>query len=116
MVTVLFWGQDGTWWQFVMLADTGADYTLMSQDDAMILGIPNVSQGHKGEITLTTAGGGSIPGFLHDAVARIAGTDVHIPVRIAFSRQPAPRLFGRPDATREFVLAFDSQSTHLLRD
>ncbi len=116
MLSPLFWGRDGTWWQFPMLADTGADHTLMPEADAWVLGIPDVSQGHIGDITLTTADGGSITAFLHPLMARIPGTDVYIAAFVAFSGQARSRLLGRPDATREFVLAFDSRSTHLLRD
>jgi hypothetical protein len=116
MVNIIISARDGTWHSFTMLADTGADSTVMPEEDAQTLGIPNIAEGHEGEITLDPVGGGSIPAFLHRLAARVPGTSVHIPLLVAFSPQVRSRLLGRPDITREFVIAFDSQATHLLRD
>jgi predicted aspartyl protease len=116
MVNIFISARDASWQSFTMLADTGADYTLMPEVDAQILGIPNIAEGHEGKITLTAVGGGSVTAFLHRLVARVPGTSVHITLLVAFSPEVRSRLYGRADMTREFVIAFDSHATHLLRD
>jgi hypothetical protein len=108
--------RDGTWQEFPVVADTGADMTLMPRSDASRLGISDIERGYVQEGTLGTAGLGSVTAFFHRFLATVPGSEIHFPVLVGFSPNTRCRLFRRSAMAREFVLVFDSQATHFLRD
>lgn len=101
--------------EFAMLADTGADGTLMPEHEAPKLGIPDITLGYIRKRDFGTAGLGKITAYFHRLLATVPGSAVWFPLLIGFSPDLRSRLFGRADMLREFVLAFDSRATYFLR-
>ena len=116
MVRIAFLARDGTPQEIPMLADTGADLTLMPEIYAIRLGIPDIEQGYVRNRTLGTAGLGSVTAYFHRFWATVPESGVHFPILIGFSRDTRSRLLGRRDMVREFAIAFDSRATYFLRD
>ncbi len=114
MVPVFMSPGHGTWQPFIMLADTGADDTLMPEGDAGGLGICDVTSGVFAE--LGTACDGKVGAYFHCLLAFVPGIDVRFPVVVGFSRGTSSRLLGRADMVTEFAVAFDSKAAYFLRD
>lgn len=116
MVRIVFLARDGTQQEIPMVADTGADLTLMPEGYAVTLGIPDIKKGYVRKRTLRTAGLGLVTAYFHRFWATVPESGIHFRVLVGFSRGTRSRLFGRGDMVGEFAVAFDSRATYFMRD
>lgn len=98
-------GEDRNWKSFLMYVDSGADTTLLTKDDANLLGI-DLYRGIK-----IPVGGilkGTIDGYEHNLKIRIADQEFRSSVIFADSNE-TPRLLGRKDIFEKFRVCFDEK-------
>lgn len=116
VVRMVFVARDGTPQEIPMVADTGADLTLMPESYAPTLGIADIEDGYVEKTTLGTAGLGSVTAYFHRFWVSVPDSNVYFPMLVGFSRETRSRLLGRRDMVREFVIVFDSRATYFLGD
>lgn len=116
IVKLLLRARDKRWVRFLVVADTGADATLMPESDATVLGIPDITYAPVDVRPMTGVGNASVTAFFHAVRATIRGSGAYFPILVGFSPDIRTRLFGRPDMLKQFVIAFDSRATYFMRD
>ncbi len=116
VVELLLRARDKRWLRFLVVADTGADATLMSESDAALLGIPDITYSAVDVQTMTGIRNASLTAYFHRIRATVRGSGADFPMLVGFSPDVGTRLFGRPDMLKQFVIAFDSGATYFMRD
>lgn len=116
MVELLLRARDGTWVSFLVVADTGADATLMPASHAPALGIADVCYACVEQRKLRCPGTEVVTAFFHRIRATIRGSGIEFLLLVGFSPEIDTPLFGRPDMLAEFPVAFDSKATYFMRD
>ena len=95
-------GKNKTWQGFLMFVDSGTDTTLLTREDALLLGIDYRSGKY------TQVGGinrGFIDGYAHKLKVRLCDQEFKAEIIFADSDE-TPRLLGRQDIFKKFQVCF----------
>jgi len=95
---------------FLVLVDSGAEFSLFTKSDAELLGI-NIQQGEKVNIGGVT--GDKFSAFIHPVIIKIGNEKIKI--EAAFSEQNnTPRILGRNPLFSHFFIIFDHKKQNTI--